>query len=699
MVCVTNPQPETPSFEPQPFRYSQEVPERLEAIHMPKGIAAGFSERYLGAYATGIAAFDSALGTQLATGAIDTCNALTQATNKLYGIASPAPVSTKGAMLDSQGKAREFIKPDDPRFRIMLDALASQAQTGLVDASIQPFLHAAERVTYHEQAPQEAHKGVLIMSDAHAQALGLPEGSSCSAETIHEVLKNEGVIDLSRQALNRRFETFEKTAQIGILELMANSFSQVLSVNNRLRNQSAYTFLALLNLGKPNDLNSRLQILKRVSDELHSDAQKEDDPHAKNLLGLISVRAALIGLETQNRIGFFTSVYDELGYKYPMSGMGTHRIRAKVPQKTPEQIEQERKAAEELRAHQLNELEAIAPQIGVQAEQLDRRWLLTSKEFKAGNFGDIRYALIGEAEKYKLGHEAAFTKDQARHIIDILAKLQKQLSTHEPSAITDKITSDCIAEQSLRTSIRHLNEQLHVVKSDQERLTEPRPLTAYFAKLQDNWPEYRTIITATWPQNGPGFAEQLDVLFAPAPVKPAPEATSATQPQTQQEHFAQPTAEATLPQPETLPVLDIVALPAKPKDIEVKTELRRLGVTARDLTPEKVARFQDFHELTEIFDCTLHISQAGPKTSQRRYYILEFTYDGKKYTVAESVALDRGTYVFAEHLSPGTGRELLDMYKDEARELGALRVNHENDGKKHHEKVLDAILEMHEQEL
>jgi hypothetical protein len=272
----------------------------------------------------------------------------------------------------------------------------------------------------------------------------------------------------------------------------------------------------------------------------------------------------------------------------------------------------------------------------------------------------------------------------------MLAVLQQHFKTKDANAVRDILQTNHIIEESLVGQVQILDAQFRQLKPGTPKLEEPRTLRAFTSLIQSNWNTYKQLFIDLWPEQGAQFANQLQELFWP----PQPEVTT---PEAVVETIAEIAVE---PEIERLPELDVVVLPARPRDTEISTELQRLGIAPRDLTQEKIARFKDFSSLREIFeDCTLHISRAGAATSQRRYYIMEVAHDGKNYTIAESVGLDRATYVIAEHLVPGTGREMMDLYKDEARALGAKHIEHVDDGMPHHEKILNMLLKLHEQEL
>lgn len=693
---------EQPPQEQNELASLPQIQASLRGMRIPLALTNIIDERFFRAYDTGLPDFDKDIQRTLVYGARRTQETLAASTEVLYGISSPQKSSAEQTLLltasgyTEQSSAKYVPQHhDSPDFTQTANKLTTNAQFGIERTPLQTSLHGLEQIMYANYVDAAAHETIgFTMSSERLAALGLEtHDGALTTVALHENLAERGAIDLSRKTLDQRFELFTNTAQINILEVMGTALSLISQVGLRQRNIAGLSFQALSILKKDQtDLVSQVNLLDRMAGDWQKYAREDSQTPADKLMALVSVQAYMLAQSVQQRVYFLDQVYDGLGFKPPLRGMGQARTITRAQREaaaTAKAKEDESRAAEE-RARALAKLEGLLPITAGQVEAFNATWSLSSKAYKNGGFQDLRRALIGEHKAYQLSQETALTKPDSRSFIDMLAVLQQHFKTKDANAVRDILQTNHIIEESLVGQVQILDAQFRQLKPGTPKLEEPRTLRAFTSLIQSNWNTYKQLFIDLWPEQGAQFANQLQELFWP----PQPEVTT---PEAVVETIAEIAVESEI---DRLPELDIVVLPARPRDEQVITELQRLGVTPRDLTPQKIARFKDFSSLREVFDdSTLHISRAGAATSRRRYYIMEINHDSRKYTIAESVGLDRATYVFAEHLVPGTGREMLDLYKDEARELGAERIEHADDGNPHHEKILNTLLKLHEQEL
>lgn len=684
---------------------------RLQAaLPLPREIISAYGPALTREYALGNPEFDRKEAYDLQWAVAKSVDELTLSTAALVQTAEPA------------GNLSFFLAA--PNLEVYAEIYRSTQQAsgaGINAHGVQTHLYSLEHIFYYGQNPEPAYDTFhvnKILAD--------------KANRTYEQLVEQGLIDTSARRLNKRFGLMERTAQLAMIELLAQDLDKVRLVNEKWHDIATLTLQTLLEIdGKPPTIYNRLDAAKRMSEEWQEHSENEEHPIIKQTIGNIATHAAVIAGSVNRRMDYFATIYDAFGYKPPFSKLleesqGTSRFRsAEAPTKAAPSVEQQReldlKAEQERAQAEYNREIAreIAPFYRTKIEAFNKPWSISQKEFRGGDYQLFRQALTGNHGKFPLQTEAALTKTDARYVIGYLAKLQTFLNGGASAPVRDFLEASCLEEPAL---IRYANDTNETLRHDAgyEPIELPRKLTLYTQIITKHWLTFEPIIRELWPNNGADLAVKLDAFFDAinpkfSHIRKAKAAGQA--PASEQSEASEPPAPAQLESDNKVSdaevraaerdlekliaeaeELDIVVFPDKPTDKEVTRVLREQGIKAHSLTPDRLARVREFLELRGVFDdCKTYVSHAGVKSSRRRYLVLRFTIDGKQYALAESLDLGRATYALAEHLADGTIIDILQAYKKDAQALGARAIGHTPDDTRHHEKLLNTVLTMHEE--
>ncbi|HSW74765.1 MAG TPA: hypothetical protein VLG16_02740 [Candidatus Saccharimonadales bacterium] len=691
---------EAPSLEVSQARLQAALP-------LPREIISAYGPALTRAYALGDPGFDRKEANDLQWWVSKSVDELTISTSALIQTAEPA------------GSLSFFLAA--PNLEVYTEIYRNTQQSsidGINAHGVQAHLYSLEHIFYYGQSPEPAYDTV--------QGSGILRLTADATNQTYERLVEQGLIDTSARRLSRRFGIMERTAQLAMIELLARDLDIVRIINEKWHDIAKLTLRTLLEIdGKPPTIYNRLDAVKRIGSELQEHGENEEHPIIKQAIGNIVTHAAVIASSVDRRMDYFATIYDAFRYKPPFSKLleesqGSGHLRpAETPAKAVSEAEKQReldlKAEQEQRKFEqrvaaerrLQEILAGAPLYRNFIEAFNKPWSITNKEFKNGGYEFIRQALTGNHGKFLPTPETTFTKTDARYIIGFIAQLKGMFSGGTLEPIGRFLEHSCREERSRANEIRDINNILRRYKPDTEPLEPLRKLTAYTQTLAKSWQLFEPMIRELWPQNGADLAEKLQALFtlvhpeftqtsSPAGnellVSEEPEATNDAD---KAEAQAKEDLEELIAQAEEL---DLVVFPDKPTDKEIMRVLGGHGIKAGSLTPKRLERLRDFLRLREVTDnCKFYVSRTGVKRSRRQYFVLRFTIEGKQYALAESLEPGRASYALAEHLAEGTIIELLKSYKEEARALGARQINHEPDDTRHHEKLLNAVLTMHEE--
>ena len=108
----------------------------------------------------------------------------------------------------------------------------------------------------------------------------------------------------------------------------------------------------------------------------------------------------------------------------------------------------------------------------------------------------------------------------------------------------------------------------------------------------------------------------------------------------------------------------------------------------------KLERMQLLANLLDEYNGQIYRSKGNALGSRSPYYVLDTFIDGHKFAIAEAPQEDNATYIVREDKAGGTWQEVLELFKVEAREVGAYRVIHAENDERHDEKVALALQEL-----
>ncbi len=142
--------------------------------------------------------------------------------------------------------------------------------------------------------------------------------------------------------------------------------------------------------------------------------------------------------------------------------------------------------------------------------------------------------------------------------------------------------------------------------------------------------------------------------------------------------------------------LDAIILPPQATIDDLKKAIYKLDIDSEQAEQIDWERLHNLVRVRDIYEGEIYRSKKGSLGNAPPYFVVEFTYEGETYAVAESPVEGNATYVVAEKQVGGSWLEVLSLSKKEARILGAHRIIHASKQKAEHHlrKINDRLLDL-----
>ncbi len=512
-------------------------------------------------------------------------------------------------------------------------------------------------------------------------AFGEESRESVTEYQLASKLRDLGVVDLSKDLLDARFEHFSKIIQLEASTLFLSDLQWLALMGGRRQ------ALLLSRRHRQNitadDFDHKMEMMEELTAAFRDVSFRERDPEAKRFLQALSKRAQVTSSSLRSSLEGFRPVYENLGYSLPPELMipepeGILKISIQ-PELPPVEITTPT-IEKPLNRTLENEIASQGEAANQQAIALAHEWRLSTKQRR-----DLRKVQLELTRGFVdfAGRQLLppMSKDEAQRIVDYLHKVNTIVLSREDAqrALNDHLSR-----------IRSLNEDITLIrvvaKEGNVDFTPPfvEPVEAYLKLFRTEWNTYRQLILKAWPHyEGVTVANRIESLLLGEQAEI---------------HNDSPTNEATALQNQIAEQLDRIVLPPGARKEDLERELRRIGVQNTSIRQIEWQRLSDLADICEQFNGTLFRSKDRSLGNALPYFVVVVELDNNVLAVAESPVFGNATYIVSENQAAGTWLEILELSKADARSVGAHRVVHSKQGgpknTRHIDRVYDKLLEI-----
>jgi hypothetical protein len=504
---------------------------------------------------------------------------------------------------------------------------------------------------------------------------------------------DRGMIDPSEETLHARFDHVTKAVQIEMLYATLFILDTLGSRGGKKRIFAASFLQSHDEVARQDDLWGSVEMMAELEKACRTYAASEKSTTIKQLSGI----ARRYIDDVKHLVGAYKEVYEAYGYDphdaikaIPSASrtLGTQAV-AHVAI-----VDRKKDTAESL--SQATELQSSLSEL---VAELTKQWRLSTKERKARDFGAFHKTLVN-GYRNALGDLIipGLPKGRVQELTDALNFLEQSTTSEGAEQTLERLGYLQELETEINSEARRLSRLVVAERLPSSLTLQPySSLTENVFYIRDHWDVYKKLINDTWPRAGGAHAITViePLLFPPEregeaiEIEDQPAIEALPTPADLFEAFAGSTA---------IEQLDILLLPPSASEQDIQQELQRLGATPEAVNEVEWQRLFDLLAVRDRFSGAIYRSKDRLLESTPPYYVAVIEIDGSRYAVADSPVLGNATYVVSERHAPGSWLEMLELSKEEIRELGARRIIHSKTaphGPIHQGKIYNTIFDLH----